>query len=129
MVNRDEDGAIDKGVLFVTIAVSEGKVEANGERSATDGRRVRVRSRYVRLGNTRGTGEATVLRGLERRERRVRQGREVRKEKSVILWKALELRVKVFSPGVESGVVMVLMLFDEAERDVRDGKKLVNFTI
>jgi deoxyhypusine synthase len=69
------------------------------------------------------------LRGLERRERRVRQGREVRKEKSVILWKALELRVKIFSPGVESGVVMVLMLFDEAERDVRDGKKLVNFTI
>ncbi len=53
MANRDEDGAIDKGVLFVTIAVSEGKVEANGERSATDGRRVRVRSRYVRLGNTR----------------------------------------------------------------------------
>ncbi len=69
------------------------------------------------------------MRGLERRERRVRQGSEVRKEKSVILWKAFELRVKVLSPGVESGVVMVLMLFDDAERDVRDGKKLVNFTI
>lgn len=76
-MNRDEDGRMDKGVLFVRIEVSEGNVKARGERCKTDGMSVRVKSRCVRLGNSRGGWDATDFKGFERRERLLK-GIEVR---------------------------------------------------
>lgn len=80
-MKRDEDGRIDRGVLFVTIEVSEGKLKARGERHATDGMSVRVRSRCATLGNRRGFWQVTVFRGFERSERRVKEGTEERYER------------------------------------------------
>lgn len=128
MVNRDEDGRMDKGVLFVRIEVSEGKIKASGERYETDGMSVRVRSRCVRLENSRGGWVATDFKGFERRERLLK-GIEVRQERESRLWKAFELRLRILSRGAGSGAVMVLMLLEEADRDVKDGNELVNFTI
>lgn len=48
-----------------------------------------------------------------------------REVKEARVWKALELRVRILSRGFRRGAVMVLMLFEEAERDVREGKQLV----
>jgi hypothetical protein len=62
------------------------------------------------------------LRGFERRERLVKDGRVVRWEKEERVSKALELTVRSLSRGVCRGAVMVLMLFEEAEMDVREGK-------
>jgi hypothetical protein len=53
MVNKDEDGRIDKGVLFVRIELREGNVNARGERDMTSGSFVRVRSRCVTFENRR----------------------------------------------------------------------------
>lgn len=78
MVKRDEDGRLDRGVLFVRIEVSEGKLKARGERYSTDEMSVRVRSRCVILGNRRGGWQATFFRGFERSERWVKEGTEVR---------------------------------------------------
>ena len=63
------------------IEVSEGKLKARGERHATDGMSVRVRSRCATLGNKRGVWQARVFRGLERSEMWVKEGSEVRRER------------------------------------------------
>lgn len=51
------------------------------------------------------------------------------RETSAKLRKVFKPRFKILSRGVESGAVMALMLFEETERDVRVGKRLVMFTI
>lgn len=77
-MKRDEDGRMERGVLFVIIEVSEGKLKARGERLATDETSVRVKSRCATLGNRRGVWQATVFKGFERSERWVNEGTEVR---------------------------------------------------
>lgn len=81
IVNRDEDGRMDRGVLFVTIDLSEGKLKVRAERHATDEMSVRVRSRCATLGNRRGVWQTTVFRRFERSESRVKEEVEVRKDR------------------------------------------------
>lgn len=128
MVNRDEDGRTESGVLFVIIEVSEGKLKARGERYAADWMSVRVRSRCVTLENRRGLRQATVFNGFDRRERWVKAGIEVRKNRESRPSKAFEARFKIFSRGVIRGAVIVLVLLDETERDVKEVNELVILT-
>lgn len=128
-MKRDEDGRTDRGVLFVIIEVSEGKLKARGEIYATDGMSVRVRSRCATLGNRRGVWQVTVFKGFERSERWVKPGIEVRQERGSRLSKAFEARFKISSRGVAMGPVIVPMLLDETERDVKEGNKFVRLTI
>lgn len=128
MVKRDDEGRTERGVLFVIIEVTEGKLKARGEIYSTDGIRVRVRSRCATLGNRRGIWQVTVFKGFERSDRWVKPGIEVRKERESRFSKAFEASFKVFNRGVVRGPVIVPMLLDETERDVKEGNKLVSLT-
>ena len=127
-MKRDEDGRTDRGVLFVIIEVSEGKLKARGEIHATDGMSVRVRSRCATLGNSRGVWHATVFKGFERSERWVKPGMEVRKERESRLSKLFEARFKISSRGIIREPVIIPMLLDETERDFKEGNMLVRLT-
>ena len=127
-MKRDEDGRMERGVLFVIIDVSEGKLKASGERHATVGMSVSVRSRCATLGNRRGVLQAIVFKGFERSERWVKEGVEVRYERESRLSKAFEARLKIHSRGVRRGAVMLPMLLEETEREVKEGNRLVRFT-
>lgn len=127
-MKRDEDGRPERGVLFVIIEVSEGKLKARGERHSTEGMSVSVRSRCEILGNRREVLQATVFKGFERSERSIKEGVEVRYERESRLSKAFEARFKIHSRGARRGAVMVPMLLEETEREVKEGNRLVRFT-
>lgn len=127
-VRRDAEGRAARGVLVMRREFSDGKVWGTGERASREGRCVWVRSREVRVGK-RSLEEFRVVRGLERRERVVRFGSEVRGDRQLRERRRLDSRERILSEGVFSVVVRVVRALEVAERVVKEGKEEVRSTI
>lgn len=128
IVRREAEGRVARGVLEMRREVRDGKVWGTEERVSSVVRWVWIRSREDRVGKW-SPGELRVVRGLERRERVVRLGSKVSGDRQLRAGRRLDLRERVLSVGVCSGVVRVARQLELADRFIKEGKAEVKSTI